>query len=86
MIVVSLHVAVVVIILLALMQAGCTARSSTSSTASASTMDRLQIDRIYDSPTGPDLYRVKSPNGTTYYRQAYQSPLCKDVASHNVRP
>lgn len=90
MIVLSLHAAIVVIILLAMMQAGCTARSASTGHASASTSsDRLHIERIYDSPTGPDLYRIKGPHGTSYHQQLYKSPIRKhrkDVAPHNTRP
>jgi hypothetical protein len=87
MVVLSLHVFVLAIILLAMLQAGCAAnRTSQSASASSAARGRMSIDRIYDSPTGSDLYRIKGPQGTTYHRQHYRSPLRKDVACDDARP
>lgn len=80
----ALNAFVIVIILLALVVAGCTAGHTAHNTPVE--RDRLSVQRIYDSPNGPDLYRVKGPNGTTYHRQSYQSPLHSDVASCDRRP
>ena len=73
--------------LLALVVAGCTtSHSSRSSSGRTKAREELSVQRVYDSPNGPDLYRVTTPSGTTYHRQNYRSPLRKDMASGDKRP
>ena len=86
MVVLSLHALVLVVILIAMMQAGCASSGVRTASSSASQRHRIRVDRVYDSPTGPDLYRVQGPSGTSYHRQGYVSPTSSDVACKDVRP
>lgn len=90
MMVLVLHAFVLAIILVALLQAGCaTSHVPASSYQSVSHQPKrtsVHIERVYDSPTGPDLYRIETPHGTTYHRQGYVSPLNRDVACEHSRP
>lgn len=79
MIELMLHGAVLVVVLLCLLVGGCGAVPSQSSSR-ASTNAKLTVHRVYDSPNGPDLYRIKGPHGTTYQRVAELRPLEYGVA------